>query len=231
MRESFAAFWAFLKHPVVAKQSTNQVKLRIDFLWLLLLGFLVDALVGMLIYTLEELKLIKHYDDFDYFKEFGKVGAILLVCIVAPILEEYIFRWHLRKKYASIYLVAVGLIIIIGKFFNNTIVICFAFAICFLAATVVVNKTKAKSQTERFMLWNKLFPLNFYLSALFFATAHFNNYEGLTVRDLAFVLYITPPFFAGLIFGYIRVNYGLKYSVLLHAINNLIAIIILLTFA
>lgn len=232
MRESLSSFWIFIKHPVSVKLSTNSSKLKKDFLWLLLLGLAFDALVIGLIYILEELALIRKYEGFDLLKEFGKIGGLIAVLILAPVIEECIFRWHLRLKYASIYLAVAGVVIILGEFFDNAIFIVSAFINCFIIAMVIVNKIKAKSQTLRFKLWNRLFPFNFYISTLFFATAHIGNYVGLTVKDLAFILYIMPPLIGGLMLGYVRVTYGLKYSILFHFVHNCncIAMLILLTF-
>lgn len=66
--------------------------------------------------------------------------------------------------------------------------------------------------------WPRLLPLAFWLSAVLFASIHLWNYpEGQFLYLLPLVL---PQLLAGTIFGYARVRYGLWASVLLHALHN-----------
>jgi hypothetical protein len=64
----------------------------------------------------------------------------------------------------------------------------------------------------------------FYYTAVIFGYVHISNIKGLTIADLSFVLYISSQLFGGLTMGYIRLKYGLGYSMLFHGCFNAIAI-------
>ncbi|WP_317172487.1 type II CAAX prenyl endopeptidase Rce1 family protein [Pedobacter foliorum] len=64
----------------------------------------------------------------------------------------------------------------------------------------------------------------FYYTAILFGYIHIANTKELTMADPSFVLYIGSQIFGGLSMGYLRVKYGLKYGILLHAAFNFIAV-------
>ncbi|MGP2570741.1 CPBP family glutamic-type intramembrane protease [Ornithobacterium rhinotracheale] len=66
--------------------------------------------------------------------------------------------------------------------------------------------------------WKKHFSFIFYTSSLIFAFAHLKNYHDLNWALPVFI--ILPKFISALLLGYIRVRYGLIYSIALHSINN-----------
>jgi uncharacterized protein len=63
-----------------------------------------------------------------------------------------------------------------------------------------------------------------YLSALIFGCIHFSNYTT-SENAVYYILFLTAPqILAGLILSYVRINYGFWFGLLLHCINNFIAI-------
>lgn len=63
-----------------------------------------------------------------------------------------------------------------------------------------------------------------YLSALLFGFMHFSNYTT-SANAVYYILFLTAPqILAGLIMSYVRITYGFWYGLLLHCINNFIAI-------
>ena len=71
----------------------------------------------------------------------------------------------------------------------------------------------------------KYFKIAFYSLALLFGYVHLFNFE-ITTKVLLFSpLLVLPQIVLGLVFGYIRVRFGLLYSMLLHACYNGVLII------
>jgi membrane protease YdiL (CAAX protease family) len=64
------------------------------------------------------------------------------------------------------------------------------------------------------------FKTGFYLIALLFGYVHITNYELNTSVLLFSPILIAPQFFVGLYLGYIRVKFGLLWSIALHASYN-----------
>ena len=71
--------------------------------------------------------------------------------------------------------------------------------------------------------WQKGFGFVFYYTGALFGYIHIANINGLTVVDPYFILFIAPQIMFGIALGYLRIKYGLAYSILFHACYNLIA--------
>ena len=64
------------------------------------------------------------------------------------------------------------------------------------------------------------FNLAFYANGGIFAYVHIFNFEITTNVILFSPLLVAPQFFIGLIFGFVRVRFGLIWSIFLHSIYN-----------
>ncbi len=64
----------------------------------------------------------------------------------------------------------------------------------------------------------------YYVSSLVFGFVHLVNYENGSSLLPFFLILTGPQIFIGLLLGYIRIVYGFKYAVLLHAVYNLFVI-------
>ena len=220
MLKTLSTFWSFLKRPQLLKFNKDKNELKRDFLWLLLLDISIAIVIASLLWLLTEFKLIKEYDSLDMIKEFGVVGSILFVCVLAPFLEEYVFRWFLKKIYATIYFLFFTISAIFIAALGNEYVEVAVFLIFLITAMFAANYLKKLSQTKKLDLWKTYFPIIFYLSAIVFGLIHISNYDGLTIKDPTFILYVSTQIIGGLSLGYIRIKYGLKYSILFHASYN-----------
>lgn len=228
--KTLSQFWIFLKEPKLLKLSKNKTTLKSDFLWLLLLDIAFALIVSVICFVLEEFKFIKNYKESDLLKEFGIYGMFLFGCILAPLLEECLFRWHLRRRYASIYFVFLSFSALIISFVATTWI---CFLIFFTGLTLAIISEfylKRQSQTKKNELWRRSYPIIFYFTAFVFGFVHLSNFEGLTIQDPAFIIYISSQIFGGLTLGYLRIKYGLKYVILFHACFNLIALTLTILF-
>lgn len=66
----------------------------------------------------------------------------------------------------------------------------------------------------------RAFKIAFYVIGIIFAYVHIFNFEITTNVILFSPLLVAPQFFIGLIFGFIRIRFGLIWSILLHSIYN-----------
>ncbi|WP_244950701.1 hypothetical protein [Pedobacter suwonensis] len=120
MIETLSAFWDFLKKPKLLKLSKDNKSLWRDLVWLIILDLLFAGIIMGIYYTLLHFEIIDEYvEKFDILKKLGLTVALIIACILAPLLEESLFRWHLRSKYLPIYFVCFTLALIADYFINS----------------------------------------------------------------------------------------------------------------
>ncbi|WP_161805897.1 type II CAAX prenyl endopeptidase Rce1 family protein [Pedobacter sp. Hv1] len=220
MKQSLLEFWHFLQSPKLLKINKDKKMLKRDFLTLFLLNVLF-AIVLMLVYELFlKLKLIKEYDSWDVFKELGIFWGLLTGVLFAPLLEEYLFRWHLRKRSVSIYFWFLSIAVIVMSNIEDIRLNVLIFTIGLGVAVFSQAMLKKQGQTKQAIFWHTFYPFLFYFSALVFGFVHMSNIKGLTLEDPSFLFYISSQIVGGLTMGYLRVKYGLIYSILFHACFN-----------
>ena len=109
MKLALLDYFNFLKRPRLLKLSSNKQLLWRDFHSLIIFCLSFSALITGVCHILSSLRLLKSYENIDFFKEFGVGYTFLLALGLAPILLELLFRWHLRKHYGSIYFMLLSL--------------------------------------------------------------------------------------------------------------------------
>jgi membrane protease YdiL (CAAX protease family) len=163
---------------------------------------------------------ILDHDDVSQFQFF--MGAVVL----APLLEELIFRAQLRRFSGMLLFVSLIFGLLLSSFLKTYwafLVSPLIFALLFL----IYRFTVAGSVTRKFTLWKRLFPWHFHLTAVCFALLHLANYEnGIALLPFG-LLYTLPQLAIGIVLGFTRMIYGLKYSVALHSLYNLFFVIVL----
>jgi hypothetical protein len=150
--------------------------------------------------------------------------ALLLAVVVAPLLEEPLFRGWLtgKGKHTLLGLIWVGWIAIAsvllvfdeGKSSDAFIGISL---LTVIALSVIIQFT-SRSAAPRSTLLVRLFPHLFWFSVVIFAAVHVTNYD--YDNYLLVIPYVLPQLLAGILWGYARLAYGLKASIMLHAISN-----------
>ena len=223
MLESLSAYWQYLKYPRLLVLSKDKKMLWKDLLWLLVLDIAFAALIGVIYYSLLHFKLIREYEEFDLFK-FGFPLAMFFGVVFAPFAEELLFRWQLRKPKWSVLFVLMSIAIIAWTFIKNDYVLFFiglGLLIIGLVGLMVIDNLERLRKVKVFRAY---YVFLFYYTAIFFGYIHITNAKGLTLADPSFIFYIGSQIFGGLSMGYLRVKYGLKYGILLHAAFNFIAL-------
>jgi len=76
---------------------------------------------------------------------------------------------------------------------------------------------------------SKFFNITFYLFTIAFGFIHINNFELNTQVLLLSPLLVAPQLCVGFLLGYIRIKFGLVWSMFLHACYNIVLIVPVLT--
>ncbi|QDH78276.1 CPBP family intramembrane metalloprotease [Echinicola soli] len=132
--------------------------------------------------------------------------------VIAPLLEEPIFRLHLNLKKSSIWWgLVLSLLIVFSDWFIGL-----AFMIYLVYLLIMLGE---KSTPNLKMV--------VYTSSAFFALVHLSNFTNFEFGDH---FYLTPflvgsQFITGLFLSYIRLNHGMKWCILFHGTFNAVLLI------
>jgi len=164
----------FAKHPVYTLDENNNLQYRFKILSkLLVLSLCLSILlliIGSMFQNVFKLEMGKHAID-DLFENNSAIVIFLLAVLVAPFLEELLFRGPLL-------------------FFKSS----------------------------------KYFSIVFYLFTFTFGFIHITNFELTTQVWLLAPILVAPQISVGFLLGFIRIKFGLIWSMAMHAIYNLILI-------
>lgn len=148
--------------------------------------------------------------------KFGILPVVLIIGIVAPIIEEFVFRsWGNGKLWTgTTSLILMALITLsIGWWLSLITIVCGAFILYYF---------RDDRKTKMFSLM--------ILSSIMFAVAHASNYNGDGHWFMMFVS-VLHKFGFGLVASYLVINYNLFWSMVLHVVNNsILALPLLISF-
>lgn len=176
------------------------------FFRLLILKFAL-ALPFIFLFTVIEVDQFDHAFSFE--EDENKMVLGFFVVLFAPLLEESIFRLHLNLKKSNI-LWGLGLSFLIFR--ENWV----PFALTFLYLAFLLFAVLRKKTPE--LKWV------IFISAVLFGLVHMANYSEF---DYGKYFYLIPILIGsqvvgGLLLGYVRLNYGMKWAILNHASFNAI---------
>ena len=196
-------FAAFLLKPEDYKlrHLDNAEKFK-DSVSLVVLELAVIIPLGILIYFLDESGVItipEHMSE-EMMENMSFLTVLFYVAVLAPILEEFIFRTFivLRRFYPLLF---------------------------FIAILESFGKSKFSLLKKTIRGWKQAFPIVVVLSSLLFGYIHIWNFKGDVEFWLVPVL-VLPQVISGFFLAYGRVRYGLIWSILQHALFNLLLIIL-----
>ena len=176
MKETFQNLVAYLKNPILEKDTNTDLKYRFQiFFKILVISILTGFIITPIFALIQELQLVnmENHKVEEVFKDMGIPLMILIGAIIVPILEETLFR-----------------------------------------GPITLFK-KARS-----------FKIAFYFFALIFGFVHLSNFELTTNVLLLSPILVLPQIILGGYLGYIRVRFGLQWSMLLHGTYNLFFLLI-----
>ena len=199
IKATYTDLISFLKNPVDEAGEPISTKQKIKLLFsLLAIEIPFVLLFTFLLQGLEALKLIDSTDH-DVLKMMQSMPVAVfffVAVIIAPFFEELLFRSYLRYRYNHLFTTIIGL------------------------ASLGDPTNRAKTASSLHSFWIKRYKYIFYFSALLFGFVHLANFPfSLTILLLSPIL-VAPQIFLGLIFGYLRVRYGIFMGFLMHALHN-----------
>ncbi|WP_421762610.1 type II CAAX prenyl endopeptidase Rce1 family protein [Ekhidna sp.] len=198
VKSGFLNFW---KYPQDYKyQGLSDVNRLKDILIIVFLELLILVPLAFIIDEMQKIGLLNFPDHklMDMIDGMSIIRVLFIVVIMAPIIEEVLFRGFItfQRFYPVLFLIAI--LGALGK-----------------------NKFKAMRIARR--LWEICFPFLVIFSVLIFGLAHVWNFEELVSLWLIPIA-VSPQLVAGLFLTYARVRYGLIWSMMLHATVNLTAL-------
>ncbi|EWM48407.1 CAAX protease self-immunity family protein [Bordetella holmesii 41130] len=140
----------------------------------------------------------------------------LAAVIWAPLVEELLFRYGLRRPLQALWVIPVVLPALIWgpKFWTG----CLVAAVILLAISGTRHMGRFKRGPRRF--YQRHFGLVFHLAALTFAAVHLGNFSFGSTAWWLLPLLVLPQWLTGLVLGWMRVRRGIAASMALHAVFN-----------
>ena len=140
----------------------------------------------------------------------------IMAVIIAPLLEECIFRLPLRAFTLNLLLpICLIALIVFGRFAGAGAPLPLIFAIA-LASIYIGSKGTKLTKLQSF--YNKFPHVVFYGIALLFGAIHITNYDSQVWPFLPIL--VLPQIVIGLLLGFVRLRYGFIWAFLLHAFHN-----------
>lgn len=202
IKENLKELLSFLKNPGDKADSNQKVSHKVKQLASLAVIdiALMIAIIWPVMSLVEETGLVdtdEHAME-KVIREAPVWLVLILAVLLAPLVEELIFRTFLtfRRNYPLRLVIAL--------------------------AGLGGLRSKAKVRAFLQRNWRKHYRVFFYSMAAFFAFVHIYNYELSAAVWLLLPFLVLPQLIAGLLLGYMRVRYGLLWSMYLHGIHNLI---------
>lgn len=137
----------------------------------------------------------------------------------APIVEELLFRYCLRRPARSIWIVPLMVLVL----FNGVVWWASALLACVVLLAVSQDRT-ARPPSARGYRWMRryaaIFPALFHLVAVGFAAVHLRNFVFDDVAGWMMLVLVAPQWVTGLVLGWVRVTRGVSAGMLLHGVFN-----------
>lgn len=206
-----------------------------------LLFWLISRIVAMLLMTasialynafgINPEAATKFVGDPETAKTLGSLMFVLAtVCIIAPLLEECIFRLGLSfKKWQVALGVASIPAYILWQIYNSlSFVAVSLYIIAIAAAFFLVYYLTTDAFWER--LKEQYYKPAIWISTIAFGLIHLIAFSDYSLTLLPYMLcVISVPFFAGCAITYYRINLGFWWGVGLHIFNNIPAVFVMLS--
>ncbi len=160
----------------------------------------------------------------------GLLGALLMVGLIAPVFEEFLFRFGLSFRRVSV-AVSCACVALFPAFSHSKTAGLAMWLICIGVAIAVFSAIYFLT-TDRFWQEKKsrwLVPA-VWITTIAFGLAHLMAFSTLSPALLPYALITClAPFFAGCSCAYLRVNIGFGAGIAMHIFNNLPGLALMLT--
>lgn len=189
------------------------------FGFLIALSLLISMLTGAILAILG-ISPDNHVKDT---LQYGVLFNFLIVALLGPLLEETGFRLSMKFSKQHFFLTGavlsyflVNMILGVKNYdFSNDMPFRMATA---LGSGAILQLLASRQEAWFSAVWETRFKLIYFLFTGAFMLAHSSNFKSL---DWYLIPVVTLPQLMGaLIYGYVRMNYGFRYGLTLHALHN-----------
>lgn len=217
LREVIREFATYLRCPAVLDPTgwANGGGRR----WAIMTALLIAGLLGVMMPFLGAWQKAFDLPSPDAFGKIDKRLLVPLTVLVAPVLEELLFRGWQRGTRAALWLLAcaVAAIVVMTVLTDPSQAIFAAGALLLALLAAVIGWLLLRRRTESLGWYRALFPAIFYVVAIGFALVHLTNYPRVSLLAVPLVL---PQLWAALVLGYVRQRLGLGQAMLTHISAN-----------
>jgi membrane protease YdiL (CAAX protease family) len=217
-RTVLGEFAAFLRRPgLLAPQGLRDAAGRRAWLWMtaLLIAGLLLVLAPLLGLWQKAFALPAP----DAFKAVSSQMLVPIVVLIAPVLEELLFRGWQSGRARALWLLgcaaAVMTVLLVATDPSQALLVAGVMLAALIAAPT--GWWLLRRRTEPLRWFARGFPAIFYLVAVGFALVHLTNYPRVSLLAVPLVL---PQLWAGLVLGFVRQRLGLVPAMLTHAAAN-----------
>jgi len=208
-------FLSFIRNPIYYEEFKGfEIK---KFFFLLFFYFVLMIPIGLILFFLLNILNINHKVADLSFQE-----KILYGILISPIVEELLFRLILvfNKKNLVILILTTSSLMV--YFVIKVDILKTLIFFLLIGSFIILYKYEDKCKSY----FQSNFKVFFFLISGLFAFLHIINFHGISMSNLLYLpLFVIPQFILGLILGYIRIIYGLQYSIFFHIIVNCTIII------
>jgi len=216
-RQELHDFWSFLKKPVRGPA----VSLPLHQGWRRILLLLGVQLIVVILVTLPFNTLLDNWAGIENRNKEWNGYRLAFMIVLAPLLEEFIFRAGLRK---ATYSLLIGPLIVCASLDIGIIVLVLAVLLMLLALAGWLRlrwmQSPAGIRFARGRAFIHRYSYIFWMYAIGFGLVHIRNFYSSTGRDYLLVLAISSQLSCGIVCGYLRLRQGLRSSIALHALFN-----------
>jgi membrane protease YdiL (CAAX protease family) len=223
VRTAAQDLWAYIKKPTyIAVDSNLTVAQKIKYCRKIFLVKLLFVMIAIPIIVITQ-KLTGAEDP-----DLGSTWkAVVAVVVIAPVLEELAFRATLRYSHFTIALVIASLLGYLCYYFAETTLHKGLSIVVGLVGIPVIAVFLKPADAILYQFWVHFFPYIFHLLAISFGLMHLTNYDHINNYFMAIPL-VSSQLLAGYAWGYVRMRFGLWYSIGLHIAWNFMCTIGLL---
>jgi len=224
-RDDFKRFLRFIVRPSLARRvprSLNvtgwlvdwwpNIRLRRLLAWAATLWALNILVLGPLVLTVFELSGATHRISVH---NLPWLQAILW----APVVEEMLFRFGLRRPMLALALVPLMIFVLLNgvAWWASSLLALSVLTVWWLSARTRVPSARGYRWLRRY---RAVFPWVLHLSVLAFAALHLKNFIFDEMAGWMMVVLVAPQWVTGLVLSWIRVQRGVGAAMLLHGIFN-----------
>lgn len=203
------------------------MKTTISFIKLLLWSFIFSIFVFLIFYILHTFfpETIQAYKDISPNNKENILTTkawrfFLDACIIAPLVEESVFRLNLSKKIKNHYIaVGVAFVFILLTVLNSNYYNGYLFVLYSFLVFILYRLTKDNYPIKTMLV----------ISSIAFGLIHYDNLDPNTILNpISYLIYTLPFMVLGYFFGIIRIKHGIGLAILAHFLKNCIAFIVVL---